>query len=253
MNSRHTPGMQERVARRKHQQEQLRDSEAELRTLAGQGKREEFFKRIVPLIGPLREHIKRRLRVACLDMKIRTPLYTSGDILDEVILRAYENYSRKPQALTLEQWLYQTANEVLESYVNKRSSIDARRKSQEALWAKEMGTLEEKPTADAEGEPVLEEDLDDISYHQRDFTPPADNDNPEMELERKEQLQQMLHALAEVPERDRIIFELFAIEGFTSEEVGRIIGVNPEEVPQIVSRVREHVLRRLRTSMEKAS
>ena len=47
-------------------------------------------------------------------MKIRTPLCTSGGILDEVILRAYENYSRKPQALTLEQWLYQTTNEVLE-------------------------------------------------------------------------------------------------------------------------------------------
>lgn len=186
------------------------------------------------------------MRIAYLEQRINTPVYTTGDLLDRVIVRAREHFQEKPPDLTLEQWLYQIANQVLDIYISKRAATDARRRSLETLEQKERSELEEKITADAEGEAILQEDLDDPSYQSRDFNPPAETDSPEQELERKEQLGQVLQALSRIPEQDRIIFELFAIEGFSKEETAGIAGIDPEQVPPIVQRVRQQVLEQIR-------
>jgi hypothetical protein len=66
----------------------LREREGRLGKLAAQQKKEEFFNQITPLLQPLKAYIKRRLRVAYLTLQIRKPVYTSDDILDEVILES---------------------------------------------------------------------------------------------------------------------------------------------------------------------
>jgi RNA polymerase sigma factor (sigma-70 family) len=244
---------------RSQQSEALRQKEGQLAALAsGQqpqsGKaqtdkvqnKQEFFHEIIPLLSPLKTYIKRRLRIAYLDLQIRTPVYTSDDILDRVVLRAYDSYEKKPPDLTLEQWLYRIANEILENYLRKRHSTDARRRSLETLQQKELSTLEEQPiTADVEGEPWLPEDLDDGEIPPREFNAPVDEDDPEKQLERDEEVSQIVRALSHVPERDRIVFELFAVEGFSKEEVAKIYDVPPDEVPRIADRVREQLLREL--------
>ena len=93
----------------------LRDKEAALQKLASAGRGHEFFAQILPLLDSLKSYIKRRLKIAYLSLEITTPVYTSDDILDTAILRAYKNYARKPKELTLEQWLYQIANDILEN------------------------------------------------------------------------------------------------------------------------------------------
>jgi hypothetical protein len=84
-----------RSAKRQQQSDLLQRKEGELKSLAAHGRKEEFFQQILPLLGPLKSYIKRQFRIAYLTLKIRTPVYTSGDILDEVMLAAYENYERK--------------------------------------------------------------------------------------------------------------------------------------------------------------
>jgi RNA polymerase sigma factor (sigma-70 family) len=232
-----------RIGERKNQEEALRKKEAELGISAAQGRKEEFFAQITPLLGPLKDYIKRRLRIAYLTLQIRTPIYTTGDILDQVTFTAYENYRHKPPDLTLEQWLYQIANEKLDKYIHGSERREARRRSLEGLTKGELRTLDEIPfTADAEGEFLLPEDLDDISYHQRDFVPPGYEDNPEQEIERKEQITRILHALSRISARDRTVFELFVIEGFSKEAVARNTQLSPDQVPRIAEKVKQHVL-----------
>jgi len=125
------------------------------------------------------------------------------DILDEVVLTAYENFGQKPKDLSLEQWLYQLANRQLENYLNRASIQDVRRRSLESLAEKEARTLEERMTADAEGEVMLEEDLYDTEYHlQPEFTPPSYRSDPSEVVERKEQLRQVVRALSRIPEKE---------------------------------------------------
>jgi RNA polymerase sigma factor (sigma-70 family) len=228
----------------------LRASEPELKKLAAEGRREEFFRLIMPLLGPLKFYIRRHLRVAYLDEQIRIPVYTSGDILHAVVLRAYANYPHKPIELTLEQWLYQIANDILEKLLRKQSARDTRRRSLERMTEAELRTLEEEPiTVDAEGEIYLAEDLDDAEITPQEFNGPLDTNNPEEELEKSEELERLFRALRTVPVRERMIFELFAVEGFPKETVARIVSrLWPDDVPRIVQNVRAEILRQLRAA-----
>jgi RNA polymerase sigma factor (sigma-70 family) len=247
MSAQETTSSDSRIAKRKQQGKALQQKESALRKLVDQQDQKEFFQQIIPLLQPLKDYIRRRLRIACLELEIRVPLSTSGDILDEVVLKAYKNYKQKPKDLTLEHWLYRIANERLDAYIRRRRREDPLRRSLEALTQTELRTLEEQPiTADAEGEVMLVEDLDDSAYGQREFVPPAKSDStPEDELEREEEIERMLRALAQVPEQDRLVFQLFSLEGFPKEAVAEITGTKPEEIPRIVERVRQQVLREI--------
>ena len=230
-------------AERRQQNESLRQKEPALQRLAAEGNKEEFFHQIIPLLRPLKAYIKRSLRIAYLTRQIRTPLATSGDIVDEAVLEAYQNYMHKPQELTLEQWLYQIASRKLESYISNQKSKEARLKSLEAFTQAELRTLEELPiTADAEGEIWLPEDLDDSEYVSRQFDASADRNNPEKELERKESLRQVFEALCHLPDRDRLVFDLVAIEGFSPESASNILNISRDSVQKIVERTKAWLL-----------
>ncbi len=234
--------------RRTRQTTGLRDKEAALRELASAGHRQEFFAQILPLLDSLTSYIKRRLKVAYLSLDITTPVYTSGDILNTTILRAYKEYARKPKELTLEQWLYQIANDILDGYIHRRQATERRRRSLERLIPAELRTLAglDDITADVEGEIYFAEDLDDSEIPPRDFDAPADTSNPEEILEEKEELEELFRPLAKLPVRERTVFELSAVEGFSDDEVARIANVSPEQVPRIVENVRAEVLRQLK-------
>lgn len=232
-----------REEKSKRQGELLREREDELSSLAREHRKEEFFSRIMPALGPLRAYIERRIRLAAADGEINTTLFNSSDILDEVVLRAYEKHERKPSGLTLEQWLYRLANTVLDEYI-RSARAEKRRVSLEDLRVKELRTLEEPMTADAEGEPWLVEELDDAEYNLPDFVAPSDRHTPEQRLENKEQLRRMVRALASLPPREQIVFDLIAIERFPEDVVAAIVDLPVDEVERIAEKVRRFVLER---------
>jgi RNA polymerase sigma factor (sigma-70 family) len=240
--------------KRREQAASLRNREAQLKELAARGNKEKFFKEITPLLGQLTSYAKRLLRATYLEREINTPVYAARDIVDQAILKAYDNFERKPVELPLEQWLYQLANETLTNYLKRRKSRDAQGRSLETLDQAERRTLEEVEhiTADAEGEVLLDEDLDDAELYEKEFaTPAVSDDDPEKLLERKDEVQQIIRALARIPEQERIVFELAAIEGFSSEAAGRISSISTSEVERIKNKVRQAVLRQLQSPASK--
>jgi RNA polymerase sigma factor (sigma-70 family) len=254
MSAEQTSPAQSQARSTRRRTELLHQKEAELEKLIKGHKRKEFFQQTIPLLKPIKSYIKRRLRIAYLTLQIRTPVYTSGDILDDVVLSAYQEYEKKPANLSLEEWLYRLANERLGKYLAKETLKDKRRASLEALTQAELRTLEEMPiTADADGEVWLPEELDDSEYDKREFYPPTHQSDPEEQLERTEELQQIVRALSHVPEPDRIIFELFVVEGFSKGAVARIMNVSPEEVPHIAERVKAQVRREIGTKGQEAT
>jgi RNA polymerase sigma factor (sigma-70 family) len=236
---------------RRAREEVLGHKEEELRKLASEGKRDEFFREIIPLLKPLRLYIKRRLRGARLTQRANIPVLSSVDMLDDVVLEAYEKFNRKPKRLTLEQWLYRLANEELVRYVSMRRSTEKRRESLETLTQTELRTLEEMPiTADADGEVWFPEELDDSEYQALEVLPPAFDDTPEQQLERREQILEIIRTLAKLSERERTVFELYVVEGFSKGAVARISGVPRDEVPRIAEKVKEHIRQAIAANQE---
>ena len=120
---------------RQEQEDSWRDQEARLQELIARGNKEAFFEGITPLFGRLKSFVKRILRAAYLEREIKTPVYTSDDILDQAILKAYDNFEKKPAELTLEHWLYQLVNETLLNYL--RPAEVCRRQAQKSgnIWS----------------------------------------------------------------------------------------------------------------------
>jgi hypothetical protein len=127
-----------RYRRQAQQERSLRLKEAKLQQLAQGKNKQEFFNEFVPLLKPLQFYIRRRLRIAYLTQQITRPLATSGDMLDRVILNAYENYSHKPEDLALEPWLYQVANRELQRYLSNEQSGEKRNASFKGYRARNL-------------------------------------------------------------------------------------------------------------------
>jgi RNA polymerase sigma factor (sigma-70 family) len=245
MNTKQTYDPQVRFRVRQAQDQALREAESELRALASEGKKEEFLERLAPLLQPVKSYIKRRLRLAYANSEIRSNLYSSDDILDEVILRAYERYGEKPQDLTLQQWLYQLTNRVLEDYLRETKFEERHRVSLEGLRARELRGLEERMTADAEGEPWLVEDLGYPEYEPRDFIPPHYEFDPLERLDKQEQTPRIIRALSSLPIKDRIVFELLVMEGLSPDAVAKILDMPPDEVLRTAERVKKEVFQEI--------
>jgi DNA-directed RNA polymerase specialized sigma24 family protein len=86
---------------------------------------------------------------------------------------------------------------------------------------------------------------------QPEFTPPAYRSDLSDVVERQEQLRQIVRALSRIPEKERTIFELYAVEG--KDEVTKIADVSPEIVPKIVEPVRAEVKRALQSGSKEAA
>jgi RNA polymerase sigma factor (sigma-70 family) len=242
--------------RRQRQSEALSQRADELARLAQEGDKQKFFEQIIQLLGPLKQYIKRRLRIAYLE-QVQTPVYTSGDILEETVLRAFDNFDRRPTNLTLEQWLYQIANDLLDRYITSRQKFESRRRRLEDVEQAERRSMEEIPfTTDAEGEVMFPNDLDEYEYHQRDFLPhrdvPSYREDPLEEIEREEEVALILQALSRIPDQERAVFELAAVEGFSRQEVADIFGISPPDVDRIVDKVRTEVLQQVRVGAQKS-
>src|SRR4051812_44696201 len=99
-------------AARLRQTHALREYEAHLRALAREGRREEFFMSLAPLLPGLYGYIQRRLRIEHL-RGVPKGLYTEEDLMEELLTQAFERLDTKPEDVALEPWLYFISNEVL--------------------------------------------------------------------------------------------------------------------------------------------
>jgi len=84
-----------------------------------EGRSDIFFAWLMPLIGSLAAQVRRELRMREQDGDIPSGRIDPSDILDEVLVRAHDQFERRPAKLPLDLWLLQLANEALE-----RSSQD---------------------------------------------------------------------------------------------------------------------------------
>ena len=52
---------------------------------------------------------------------------------------------------------------------------------------------------------------------------------------------EIIRTLAKLSERERTVFELYVVEGFSKGAVARISGVPTDQVPRIAEKVKEHI------------
>ncbi|MEJ2077693.1 MAG: sigma-70 family RNA polymerase sigma factor [Acidobacteriota bacterium] len=156
-------------------------------------------------------------------------------LVDDVFLFVTSRPEGRPEGLTIEQWMFQVARTILHDHLE------------------EIDTHREEPHMEEEAEEQKQwedEDLDfyqpDESMHLEDLLRDGSISNPEQLLEREETEAQLQRAIAALPASIRESFVLFALEGFTSDEVAMMTGKEPQEILDEVEHAREALRRDLK-------
>ena len=217
--------------------------------------RDAFFDILRPLLRQISSHARRELAIAHLDGTIPRGEVTVGDVLDEVLVRAWERWDRRPVDLPLDRWLIPLVHEVLEQAQTATPSLslqervreddpqadpaeDERRDvNPEAPYAPENGWAVENnpywPFVDA-----LTRD---------DVLPAEDSTEPWQRLAADEERRTILDELSKLPRDQRRALALHALEGWTFDEIAHAQGRSAEEVRADVEAARHLLRERLTT------
>ena len=133
------------------------------------GKQNKFNKKILKIIPELKPYVRHRLFIACSLDIIPENLYQSTGIIDDAIIKMYESDISKFEstaALRLE--LFRLVKAELEG-IQKKEEWHRNNESTDKILHQELNKLKEKFTFDVDGDLIMNEELTDISYQQKDF------------------------------------------------------------------------------------
>ncbi|HUV12864.1 MAG TPA: HPF/RaiA family ribosome-associated protein [Acidobacteriota bacterium] len=148
-------------------------------------------------------------------------------LVDDVFLHVRANYLRKPASLSIEQWVFQVVRETLRTQLQEIEDHRDEPHFEESA-ARVEGWEDEQMNFYQPDESLLVEDL----------LQDGQSSNPEEIMEKEEVEEQLHRSIARLPASLRESFVLFALEGFTSDEVAMMTGKSPDEVVKDVESAR---------------
>jgi RNA polymerase sigma factor (sigma-70 family) len=245
----------EYIKKRRHHSSQTFIENIDTLTKLHQGNEYSLFEHIVKTNLPLiRNYIKRRLKFAKHKGLAGNALISADDLLNEVFLKAFELYSSRPdEQEAFVPWLYQLADEIVEKHVQETALESANTQSLSELEKATASSMEENFTADADGDLVMLEELDDPSYqskyyHAEELLKGLVDDEMLKKIEKMDIDQthnKICYILAGQPVLKRTIFDLYWLEGFDQVEISKIKSVSIAEVQDTLEEVRSLIVNEL--------
>ena len=180
----------------------------------------------------LERFVDRELRYRANAGELPGGLVTREEVVDEVVAAALGEEEQKPERLVLEAWLFRLARRAIDSIV-RRDREDADTVSLEASTRRQN---------------VRGTDDSQLQYHQPDELMTRESSIADRRLATPEEIaasEEMINmvelALLGSSPPDRDAFILYAIEGFTLEEIASISDRSIEQVRDSVGRARERI------------
>ena len=121
------------------------------------GQREDFFRLLRPHLGFLRDYARREIRMLEREGSLHRGEVTVDDLLDQVLILAWERFADRPRRLSLDLWLTDLLQEALEQWIKQEHrphvSLEAQggrmsvpdevpQEDEEEWWAELMGEEE---------------------------------------------------------------------------------------------------------------
>ena len=200
----------------------------------------------------LKRYIVRRLNMAHATGAIYSMELSAREIMDSVYLELFERLKGNPQKPgETETFLYRVADEVLEKELNEKAYEKEIFVNVNHLLDKEILDMEEKFTIDAEGELVMIDELDDVSYQPKLYglnsilpeDPDAitDIERTLEEYDKKFIHQEIRKQLLKQPEKERTIFDLFWLEEMDLDQIAKIRKISIPETEDILKRITKSI------------
>jgi DNA-directed RNA polymerase specialized sigma24 family protein len=215
-------------------------------------------KKILTIVHLLQPYTKQRIRVGEMLGYFPRNMYKSNEIIDEVVLETYEQgFQKSKNAEDLRLAMFDLLNKrisaLLQSEEWHKDTI-----STKYILEEELKQLEENFTTDGGNDLVMNEELDDISYHQNDSRPkelPYDEEEEGVKtflgLDKVKQFEAyddrntLRKVYYKLPVNTSNIVDLYILGKLSFNEIAGILKMEVGEVKEIVSFVRETIKNQL--------
>lgn len=183
----------------------------------------------------LERFVDRELRYRVASDQIREDQISREEVIDELIVSALSHDEEKPDELSLESWFYRLALRAIRRLTQANAD-----------------TANVSLDAPAGVQNVTGSDENLLQYHQPDDSLPEESvirdqnvRTPEEIVASEEMVAQLDFVLHEVKAEDREAFVLYALEGFTVEEIAKITDKSPDRIRKSIHHARERIQQKL--------
>jgi RNA polymerase sigma factor (sigma-70 family) len=190
-------------------------------------------------LGRLERFVGRELRYRETAGLIHPGQVTREEVIDEVILTALDEREERPQPLSLERWLYR---------LSLRAMSELAESNEEHLPAVPLEKSARKPNVSASSDSQLQYHQPDEMLHEEDIIADRRVWTPEDIASSDEILMLVEASLVRTAPQDREAFVLFAVEGFSVEEIAVATDRPPRQVKASISAARDHLKKELPVS-----
>ena len=215
----------------------------------------ELGKKILSVIPQLHPYVKHRLYTIETSGIVPKNMYKINGIIDDAILKFYDLYE-KPGEGPMDQQdiklrLFKLVNERLNE-LRENESWHLNTLSTSEILSKELDLLEEKFKLGLHEDLIMDEELDDISYHQNDgqkekfLYDDAENNiiksldiiDPRIGInsDKRKKLNKIYMWL---PAKTSVIVDMYVFGKLTYDEIGIIKDIKTDKVKQIITTVRK--------------
>ena len=216
-------------------------------------KNSSFEKKTLSIVHLLHPYVKQRLGVGENLGILPKNMFKPNEVIDDAILGIYENgTNRNIEVNELRLLMFELTNQKLQSLFEDekwhKNSI-----STKLLLEEELEQLEENFTVDAGNELIMNEELDDISYHQNDHEvySLATDGSQENVLElldvedtsvfdKKENKNNFYRMYKMLPLQTSNVVDLYILGKLNIQEISYVMDVDIVEVKRIIAFVKEN-------------
>ncbi|MDN3642677.1 hypothetical protein QWY87_08210 [Lutimonas halocynthiae] len=215
-------------------------------------------KKTLTIVHLLHPYSKQRIRVGERLGYFPRNMYKSSEIIDEVVLEVYEKGLHKSKdaeelRMAMFAFLNTRMSALFKSEAWHKDSI-----STKLILEEELKQLEENFTSDAGNDLIMNEDLDDISYHQQNGGPkelPYDESEEGVKtflgldqiktFQEKSDRNALRKVYYKLPVNTSNIVDLYILGKLSFHEIASILNMEVSEVKEIVNSVRETIKNQL--------
>ncbi|WP_273568079.1 hypothetical protein [Maribacter halichondriae] len=210
---------------------------------------EQFYKKIETLVPELKKFMTGSLKAAENQGMLDRGFHDADEMLDEVYLEAFKAFSSETVVTKLRRSLFKKAINKIEE---KKAQEVPDEVNTHALLKEELKTLSEDFTTDGDGDRILYDELDDISYRQKQgWSLEIRLDEPlERQLVQKlglheaallsDEKRRLLGQLySTIPARSKTVVELLVFGHQDTLEISEILEVPENVINRIIFKVKE--------------
>lgn len=215
-----------------------------------EGNIEAFNALLLKAMPEVKRYIQKNLNIALISKKIDIGRYKANDFVDQLFIEAYDHFDDVANEKNLYPWLFKTADQLLEDALLEEEFDSLFFENIDTYSKPEWDAMEENFSTDGDGDLVMLEELDDISYRKNNeilnhvfvedenkaFIAKLDRELGAENIKRHTDM-----VLRQFPAPMRRVFQLFNEHRFTLEEIATIQKSTVQEVKTLLDTVRKNL------------